>query len=67
MGSRLTDIKVRFIADEDRLLMRIAASDHDEVRLWLTRRFVEAILGVFKGHITQGGNIPRRSTNWAST
>ena len=41
MGSRLTDIKVRFIADEDRLLMRIAASDHDEVRLWLTRRFVE--------------------------
>jgi hypothetical protein len=45
MESRLTDIKIRFVAEQDRLLMRIAATGQDEIRLWLTRRFVERFWG----------------------
>ncbi len=41
MVGRLTDIKIRFVAEQDRMLMRLAATEGDEVRLWLTRRFVE--------------------------
>ena len=39
MPNRLTNIKIRFIARHDRLLMQIGATEHDEVRLWLTGRF----------------------------
>lgn len=45
MPSRLTDIKIRFIAKQDRLLMQIGATEHDKVRLWLTRRFVSRFWG----------------------
>ena len=45
MPSRLTNIKIRFIAEQDRLLMQIGATEHDEVRLWLTRRFVSRFWG----------------------
>ena len=45
MPSRLKDIKIRFIAEQDRLLMRIGATEHDEVRLRLTRRFVSRFWG----------------------
>ena len=45
MPSRLTDIKIRFIAEQDRLLMQIGATEHDVVRLWLTRRFVSRFWG----------------------
>lgn len=45
MPGRLTNIKIRFIAEQDRLLMQIVATEHDEVRLWLTRRFVSRFWG----------------------
>jgi hypothetical protein len=40
---RLHQIKIDYSAEEDRLLMQLATSDEQEVRLWLTRRFVKLL------------------------
>ena len=40
---RLHQLKIDFMAEQDRLLMLIAASDGIELRLWLTRRYVKLL------------------------
>jgi len=40
---RLHQLKIDFAAEQDRLLMLIAASEKVEVRMWLTRRFVKLL------------------------
>jgi hypothetical protein len=40
---RLHQLKIDFVAEQDRLLMLIAASEQVEVRMWLTRRFVKLL------------------------
>ena len=40
---KLQQLKVDYHAEEDRLLMLIAASDGVELRMWLTRRFVKLL------------------------
>ena len=40
---RLHQLKIDFVAEQDRLLMLIAASEKVEVRMWLTRRFVKLL------------------------
>ena len=40
---RLHQLKIDFVAEQDRLLMLIATSDGVELRLWLTRRFVKLL------------------------
>ena len=40
---KLQQLKVDYNAEQDRLLMLIAASDAVELRMWLTRRFVKLL------------------------
>ena len=40
---KLHQLKVDYNAEQDRLLMLIAASDDVELRLWMTRRFVKLL------------------------
>ena len=40
---RLHQLKIDFAAEQDRMLMLIAASEKVEVRMWLTRRFVKLL------------------------
>jgi hypothetical protein len=40
---RLHQVKIDFDAEQDRLLMLIAASEQVEVRMWLTRRYVKLL------------------------
>jgi hypothetical protein len=40
---KLHQLKVDYNAEQDRLLMQIAASDAVELRMWLTRRFVKLL------------------------
>ena len=40
---KLHQVKIDFAAEQDRLLMLIAASEKVEVRMWLTRRFVKLL------------------------
>src|SRR5262249_22285143 len=40
---KLHQVKIDFEAEQDRLLMLIAASEKVEVRMWLTRRFVKLL------------------------
>lgn len=43
---KLRQINIEYKAEEDRLLMRIASSENQEVLLWLTRRCVKLLWGV---------------------
>lgn len=36
----LHQIQLSFVAEEDRLLLRVSTKDHQELRFWLTRRLV---------------------------
>jgi hypothetical protein len=40
---RLHQLKVDYVAEQDRILMLIATSEAVEVRLWMTRRFVKLL------------------------
>ena len=40
---RLHQLKIDYAAEQDRMLMLIAASEQVEVRMWLTRRFVKLL------------------------
>ncbi|MCX7962244.1 MAG: hypothetical protein N2653_11835 [Burkholderiales bacterium] len=40
---RLRQLKVDYVAEQDRILMLIATSEAVEVRLWMTRRFVKLL------------------------
>ncbi len=40
MPSALHQITMSYVAEDDRLLLRISTTDKTEYRLWLTRRFV---------------------------
>jgi hypothetical protein len=40
---RLHQIKIDYVSEQDRLLMQLATSDANEVRLWMTRRFVKVL------------------------
>ena len=39
----LEQIRIDFVPEQDRLLMRIASSDRSEVLLWFTRRCVRLL------------------------
>jgi hypothetical protein len=39
----LEQIRIEFVAEQDRLLMRLASGDRSEVLLWLTRRCVRLL------------------------
>jgi hypothetical protein len=43
IGMRLHQLKIDYLAEQDRLLMLISASDAVEVRMTLTRRFVKLL------------------------
>jgi hypothetical protein len=43
MTSALHQITVTFVAEEDRLLLRVSTADKTEFRFWLTRRFVRVL------------------------
>lgn len=46
---RLHQLKVDYVAEQDRILMLIAASEAVEVRLWMTRRFVKLLWPLLVG------------------
>ncbi|MFT4560781.1 MAG: hypothetical protein ACI9BW_000516 [Gammaproteobacteria bacterium] len=41
--AQIQQIQIKFVAVEDRLLLRVSSSDELEFRFWLTRRFVKLI------------------------
>lgn len=43
---KLRQINIEYSAEQDRLLMRIASGENQEVLLWLTRRCVKLLWGV---------------------
>ncbi len=41
--AKIQQIQIKFVAVEDRLLLRVSSSDQVECRFWMTRRFVNLI------------------------
>ena len=41
--AKIQQIQIKFVAVEDRLLLRVSSSDQVEFRFWMTRRFVNLI------------------------
>ncbi|HJP21817.1 MAG: hypothetical protein QF546_08920 [Alphaproteobacteria bacterium] len=41
--SRLHQFSVDYVAEEDRLLLKVSTTDGQEIRAWLTRRYVRTI------------------------
>lgn len=39
--AQIQQIQIKFVAAEDRLMLRVSGSDNSEFRFWLTRRFVK--------------------------
>lgn len=48
MSAALEQMQLRFVPEEDRLLLRIRTTDRAEFRFWLTRRFVKLLWGVLQ-------------------
>lgn len=42
--SRLHQFGFEYDADEDRLLLKVKTSDHAEIRVWLTQRFIKMMM-----------------------
>lgn len=42
--SRLYQFGFEYDADEDRLLLKVKTSDHAEIRVWLTQRFIKTMM-----------------------
>ena len=42
--ARLHQFGFEYVADEDRLLLKVKTSDHAEIRIWLTQRFVKTMM-----------------------
>ncbi|MCK5725990.1 MAG: hypothetical protein KAH22_04080 [Thiotrichaceae bacterium] len=41
--SKISQIQIRYVQEEDRLLLRLNTSNKEEFRFWLTRRYTEAV------------------------
>lgn len=48
MSAAVSQLHVSFMPAHDRLLLRVATSGNQEVRLWLTRRFVKTLWPVLR-------------------
>ena len=46
MSSTLHQMTVNYVAEQDRVLLRVSTTDNTEVQLWLTRRFTKILWDV---------------------
>ncbi|MGB1111191.1 MAG: hypothetical protein ACPG4N_12595 [Gammaproteobacteria bacterium] len=55
---KLQQLNIGFDAAQDRLLLRVRSDDNQEVRLWLTRRYVRLLWGVIIDLLSEANPIP---------
>ena len=56
--AQIQQIQIKFVAAEDRLMLRVAGSDNTEFRFWLTRRFVRLIWPSIVASLEQTSTVP---------
>ena len=54
MADKLHQFQMAFVADQDRMLLRISTRDKAELRLWMTRRVVRLLWGALLKMIEVG-------------
>jgi len=55
--SKLQQLQVAFVPEQDRLLMRVSTQDAQEFRFWLTRRFVNLLYPALKKELARQTHI----------
>jgi hypothetical protein len=55
MSNSLQQINLAYVAEQDRLLLRVLASNDHEFRIWLTRRYTVLLLQVLQQQIDKAG------------
>ncbi|MFT7687579.1 MAG: hypothetical protein ACI9FB_002935 [Candidatus Azotimanducaceae bacterium] len=51
MTGAISQMQMRYVPEEDRILFRVNSTDKKEFRLWLTRRYSLLLLGVLSKHL----------------
>ena len=59
--SRLHQFSIDFVAEEDRLLLKVSTTDGQEVRAWLTRRYVRTIWQLIAKLLERHPEVQRQS------
>ncbi len=59
MTDKLHQFQMAFVAEQDRMLLRISTQDKAELRLWLTRRVVRLLWGALRKTIEA---VPEKNT-----
>lgn len=57
MSTHLHQMTVKYVPQEDRLLLRVATSEKTEYRMWLTRRFVAVLWPALGGQLAQSADL----------
>ena len=55
MSNALQQVNMIYVAEQDRLLLRISTTGDDEYRIWLTRRYSALLLQVFLEQMEREG------------
>lgn len=59
--AKMSQIQVRYIEEEDRLLLRMNTMAEEEFRFWLTRRFTKAIWPLFQRALHETPTVKKQS------
>lgn len=60
--AQISQIQIKYIAAEDRLLLRVSSSDDREFRFWMTRRFIKMIWPALGNALKQSSRIQTQSS-----
>ena len=63
MADKLHQFQMTFVAEQDRMLLRISTRDKAELRLWMTRRVVRLLWGALLKMIEAGSEKISNETN----
>lgn len=58
----LTQMQLRYIHEEDRLLLRMNTSDEEEFRFWLTRRFTDVFYPLLEKTQQNSAEVQKQTT-----
>lgn len=65
--SKLQQINITYVPEEDRLLLRASTARDEEYRLWLTRRYAALLMQVLRKRIDQAGGIYKLASDPQTT
>jgi hypothetical protein len=63
MQKSLKQINIKYLPNEDRLLLKARTSNEDELRIWLTRRYTSLLINVLVQQMNKAGGMLELASN----